>query len=160
MFASDVIRLNAGFDDAQAGLVRLARGNFLWRASGTAYNEGAAGLARGGPVGPVLSLPRLVNVRWLEPVVRDVFTCLPMRWEVAGKGGSPFPVLDANIVLVPHHQGDTVLEVSGAYRQSHGTLGAELDRTVLQGIAEATIRAFTRHVGVAIIAATRPADLN
>jgi hypothetical protein len=159
MFSSTVMRLNVGFADAQAGLAGLAGGSFLRHASGTAYNEGAAtGQAGVGPVGPALSLPRLVNVRCLEPVVRDVFTCLAVRWEVAGQGGSPFPVLDADIVLVPHADGDTVLEVSGAYRQPHGTLGAELNRIALHGIAEVTIRAFARHVGVAIIAATRRAE--
>lgn len=148
------MRLDVDFADAQARLGGLARGSFLRHASGAAYREGVAGVAGAALAGsaPGLpGLPGLANVRCLGPVVHDFFIYLPVRWEVAGRTGSPFPALDADIVLLPHCAGGTLLEVSGVYRQPQGTLGAELDRGALHGVAEVTVQAFTRYVGVAIV---------
>lgn len=158
MFANAVMRLDAGFADAKGGLAGLARGSFFRQASCVAYAEGATGLARAGPLGPTLEVPKLVNVRLLDPVLCEVFATLPVRWEVVGPAGSPFPVLDADVVLVPHQEGGTVLGVSGVYRLPNRTLGRGLDRFLLHGFAEATIRAFMSKVGVAIAAAANPAE--
>jgi len=139
--------MGAGFADAQAALAGLAGGSVLQRASGAAYAEGTTGLARAGP-------PALVRVRFLEPsVIPGVFTNLPVRWEAAGPGGRPFPVLDADVVLVPHPGGGTVLGVTGTCRSLHKAPGAEPGRLLPQGAAEAMIRVLMRQVGVAIAVA-------
>ena len=74
-----------------------------------------------------------------------------MRWKAAGPGGALFPALDADIRLTPAGPAVTVLAVSGTYRPPLGTVGAPADRVILHRIAQATIRAFTRHVGTAIV---------
>lgn len=107
-------------------------------------------------MGPVLGVPALARVRSLEPVLLDAFTNLPVRWEVAGPGGSPFPVLDADIVVVPHAEGGTVLAVSGTYRLPLGSLEAQLNPILLHRVAEATIQAFARRLAAAMVA-PRPA---
>ena len=74
-----------------------------------------------------------------------------MRWKAAGPGGALSPALDADIRLTPAGPAVTVLAVSGTYRPPLGTVGAAADRVILHRIAQATIRAFTRHVGTAIV---------
>ena len=44
-----------------------------------------------------------------------------------------------------------MLAVSGTYRPPLGGLGAGLDRAIMHLVAEATIRSFTRQLGVAIV---------
>jgi hypothetical protein len=68
-----------------------------------------------------------------------------------GPGGALFPALDADIKLTRAGQDVTVLAVSGTYRPPLGTLGAGADRVIMHRIAQATIRAFTQHVGTAIV---------
>ena len=47
----------------------------------------------------------------------------------------------------------TILVVSGVYRPPFGGLGAGLDRVVMNRIARASIRAFARQIGTAIVSA-------
>ena len=61
------VRLDAGFTVARARLAKLARGGLFRRASGGAYDELRAGLARPGPRGTVPGMSRLVRVQ-----VRDM----------------------------------------------------------------------------------------
>jgi hypothetical protein len=62
-----------------------------------------------------------------------------------------FPVLDADITLVPHGSEASLLAVSGAYRPPLGALGAALDRAVLHRVAEATIQSFVNQLGDAVV---------
>ncbi len=54
MFLGAEIRLDVGFNAAQARLANLARGGLLQRASHHAYDELGTGLAR---VGPLVVVP-------------------------------------------------------------------------------------------------------
>jgi hypothetical protein len=90
-------------------------------------------------------------------VTLDVFTDLPVRWEVAGRGGLPFPVLDADIVLAPHRDGGAVLGASGAYRLPPGLVSGEPGRALLCGVAGVTLRSLIRDVGIAMLVAVQTA---
>ena len=79
---------------------------------------------------------------------------LPLRWEAAGPGGGLFPVLDADITLIPAGTHSATLTLTGAYRPPLGAVGAGLDRVIVHRIATATVRAFLHRVARAI---THPA---
>lgn len=151
MFVGAEVRLDIGFDAAQARLANLARGGLLRRASDSAYRELGTGLARVGPLGAVPGMSRLVTARFSDLAVREDSAVGAMRWEVTGPGGTLFPALDADIKLTLAGLDVTVLAVSGTYRPPLGGLGAGLDRAVLHRVAEATIRAFTEHIGAVIV---------
>lgn len=151
MFIGAEVRLDIGFAAAQARLANLARDGLLRHASDDAYRELGTGLARVGPLGAAPGISRLVKVRFSDMAVHEDFALGAMRWEVTGPGGALFPALDADIKLSPAGSDVTVLAVSGTYRPPLGGLGAGLDRAVMHRVAQATIRAFTHHIGAAIV---------
>ncbi len=151
MFVSAGIRLDVGFNAAQARLTNLVRGGLLRRASGGALHDWQAGLALVEPRAAALGMSELVQVRFRDRVIHGDSAVWAMRWEVIGPGGSLFPALDADIVLTPAGEDATMLVVSGAYRPPLGALGAGLDRAIMHRAAEATIRVFTNHIGTAIM---------
>jgi hypothetical protein len=151
VFIGAEIRLDVSIHAAQARLANQARGGLLRRASGSAYDEWQADLARAGPRGTTLGMSRLVRVRVRDMVTRGDSAIWAMRWEVIGPGGSLFPALDADITLTPAGEDATMLAVSGVYRPPFGVVGAGLDRAVMHRVAEATIRSFTGHLGTAIM---------
>ena len=150
MFIGAEIRLDVGFHAAQARLANLARGGLLRRASGSAYHEWQADLARVGPWGTMLGMSRLVQVRVRDMVTQGDSAIWAMRWEVTGPGGALFPALDADIKLTPAGEDAATLAISGVYRPPFGSLGAGLDRAIMHRVAEATIRSFTEQIGTAI----------
>ena len=150
MFIGAEIRLDVGFHAAQARLANLARGGLLRRASGSAYHEWQADLARVGPWGTMLGMSRLVQVRVRDMVTQGDSAIWAMRWEVIGPGGALFPALDADIKLTPAGEDAATLAISGVYRPPFGSLGAGLDRAIMHRVAEATIRGFTDQIGTAI----------
>src|SRR5215475_13975557 len=101
MFVGDAIMLGAAYPQARVALARLVHGGWLSDASGDAYTEGLAGLVRVGPFGDMLGTSKLVRVLLLEPVERADSMTLSLRWEATGVMGRLFPVLDANIILIP-----------------------------------------------------------
>jgi hypothetical protein len=143
-------RLDVGFHAAQARLANLVRGGLLRRASGGAYHEWQADLARVGPWGTMLGMSRLVRVLVRDVVTRGDSAIWAMRWEVIGPGGALFPALDADIKLTPAGEDAATLAISGVYRPPLGSLGAGLDRAIMHRVAEATIRSFTEQIGTAI----------
>lgn len=151
MFIGAEVRLDIGFSAAQARLASLARGGLLRHASGDAYRDLGTGLVRVGPLGAAPGVSRLVTVRLGDLAVHADFAVAAMRWEAAGPTGTLFPALDADIRLTPAGPDVTVLAVSGAYRPPLGALGAGADWMIMHRIAQATIRAFTRHIGTAIV---------
>jgi hypothetical protein len=150
VFIGAEIRLEVGFNAAQARMANLARGGLLRRASDDAYRDMETGLARVGPMGAAPGLSRLVAVRFSDMAIHEDSAVLAIRWEATGPGGALFPALDADIKLTPAGQDATMLAVSGVYRPPLGGLGAGLDRVILHRVAQATIRAFTHHIGAAI----------
>ena len=82
--------------------------------------------------------------------IHEDFAIEALRWEATGPGGALFPALDADIKLTPAGEDATMLTVAGIYRPPLGGLGAGLDRAIMHRVAQATIRAFTHHIGSAI----------
>jgi hypothetical protein len=160
MFVGDEITLGAAYSDARAGLLRLTHGGWLSDASGDAYAEGLAGLVRVGPFGDVPGVSKLVRVLLLEPVEREASLTLILRWEATGVMGRLFPVLDANIILIPAGQNASLLGLAGAYRPPFAAVGQGLDRALLHRAASATVRSLLQHMAEKItdagLAVTRP----
>ncbi len=147
MFVGDEMQMQVSAVDATARLANLIDGSSLIRASRAAWDEG---IGRVGPAGPVPGLSKLVHVQFLPAVQRGAVTVLALRWEATGAGGRLFPVLDANITLLPDGEQATLLGLEGVYRPPAGAAGAWLDRTILHRVAAATIRSFLRHIADAI----------
>jgi hypothetical protein len=151
MFVGAEVWLDVGFNSAQAKLANLTRGGLLRRASGGAYDEWLAGLARVGPLWTAPGMSRLVRVQFRDMVTHGDAAIWTLRWETIGPGGALFPVLDADITLSPAGEDAATLAVLGAYRPPLGALGAGLDRAIMHRIAQATIRNFTNRIGSAIM---------
>jgi hypothetical protein len=154
MFVGDEMRMQVSPVAATARLASLAGDSSLTGASHAAWDEG---MARIGPAGPVPGLSKLVHVQFLPAVQRGAVTVLALRWEAVGPGGRLFPVLDANITLLPDGEQATLLGLEGVYRPPAGAAGAWLDRTILHRVAAATIRSFLRRVARAISDPAPPA---
>jgi hypothetical protein len=150
MFVGHEITLGAAYPHARAGLMNLAHGGWLSDASNGAYADGLAGLVRVGPFGNVAGASKLVRVLLLEPVERDGSLTLSLRWEATGAMGRLFPVLDANIILVPAGEGGCQLALAGAYRPPFAAVGERLDRVVLHRAASATVRSLLRRIAQTI----------
>ncbi len=149
MFIGTEVRLEVGFNAAQARLANLAHGGLLHRASESAYTWGAEA-AQSGSLGPP-GMSKLVKVQFRNLVTHEDSAVWALRWEATGAKGAVLPVLDADITLNRAGEEATVLAVSGAYRPPLGSLGASLDRAIMHLVAEATIRAFARQIGAAIV---------
>src|SRR5215475_15273676 len=154
MFVGHEITLGVPYADPRAGLLRLTHGGWLGDASDDAYAEGLAGLVRVGPFGDVPGAAKLVRVLLLEPVERDDSLTLSLRWEATGVMGRLFPVLDANIILIPVGENESQLALAGAYRPPFAAVGQRLDRVLLHRAASATVRSLLRRMAETITAAT------
>jgi hypothetical protein len=141
MFVGDEVLLDAGFGVARARLADLALSDALQRASEDAYRHGIAG--------PVGGLAR-VHVRELAGKERSAG--LAIRWEVAGADGALFPVLDADITLIPGAGGTAVLALAGVYRPPHARAS---ERAVLRQLTSTAIRSFLGRVAAEIVRAPR-----
>jgi hypothetical protein len=62
--------------------------------------------------------------RLIDALVHKDFASGAMRWEAAGSGGGPFPVLDADIMLAKTGDDAAILAVWGVHRPPLGVLGA------------------------------------
>jgi hypothetical protein len=143
VFIGDEVLLDIGFPTARARLARLAEGNLLLGSSENAYQYGRVGAA---------GLSRLVRVQVRALTDSEGCARWAIRWEVPGAGGSLFPVLDADLSLVPVEGQATLLGLTGAYRPPFGPLGAALDRAGLYRVAAATVRNFLGQVAERITA--------
>lgn len=147
MFVSDEVSVEASFAAASRRLAALMDGTALVRASHGAWGEG---LARVGPAGPVPGLSKLVRVQFRELSYRGGVAVLTLRWQAAGAADGLFPVLDADLTLVPHGENATLLGLDGVYGPPAGALGAALDRAVLHRVAAATARSLLNRIARAI----------
>ena len=75
--------------------------------------------------------------RWFPAASDDIY-----REEIA--------VLDADLTLAPAGENAALLTLAGAYRPPLGNRGAELDRLLLDRVADATIRHFLDRVAAAL----------
>ena len=154
MFVGHQVLLNVGFGVARTRLANLVHDGLLVIASRAAYGETVTGLARTGAPGPVPGPSELVEVQTRDLVIGEGSAVLTLRWLAAGPGGALFPVLDADISLVPAGNQAAVLRLDGAYRPPPGITDAGPDRAVLQRVATATVQGFLDQIAGAI---TEPA---
>jgi hypothetical protein len=151
MFIAEQVGLEISVAAAAARLSNLISDSILIQASHDAWNEGHA------RIGPLPGLSKLVTVRYLEPAQQGTTTTVGLRWEATGIAGRAFPILDANLTLMPDQQQAAILSLHGTYRPPGGQIGAELDRAVLHHLAQATIRSFLTRVADAIAHPARSA---
>jgi hypothetical protein len=149
MFVSQQTILNVPFPVARVRLVCLARRGGLDSACGQAYADGYTATIRASPFGPVPGASKLVRVRFVEPVAHDNLAVVPLRWEATGTAGRLFPVLLADLTLLPAG-GQTKLVLAGTYRPPLDGIGAALDKIVLHHLAEATISSLLRRTAHAL----------
>ena len=98
---------------------------------------------------------KLVRVLVLEPVERENSLTLSLRWEATGVMDRLFPVLDANIILIPAGENASQLALAGAYRPPFAVVGEKLDRVLLHRVAFATVRSLLKRIAETI-APVRP----
>jgi hypothetical protein len=149
MFVSQEIILELPFTAARARLASLAHERWFDAASGQAYSEGHVATIRVGPFGQVLGASKLVRVRFVEPVAHDHVAVVPLRWEATGPAGRLFPVLDADVTLMPAGK-QTRLVLAGSYRPPLDGIGATLDKIALHHLATATISSLLRQTAHAL----------
>jgi hypothetical protein len=147
MFIGDEVRAQVGLAAASTRIAGLLGGTTLSTASHAAWSEG---IARIGPAGPLPGMSKLVRVRVREPVQRGAVTMLTLRWEASGASERLFPVLDADITLIPDGDDATLIGLQGVYRPPAGAAGQVLDRVILHRIAAATVRSFLNRVAAAL----------
>jgi hypothetical protein len=74
-----------------------------------------------------------------EPVKTVTWTVIPLEWK-ATFPEHLFPKMTGKIELAPVDNAVTRLTVSGMYEPPLGKLGKGLDETVMQGVADATVK--------------------
>ncbi len=146
MFVGDEMPLEVSFAAARERLAQLTGNGALVSTSEDAYSHEAAHMTRVGAGG----LSKLVRVQVRELTWIDTAAGLAIRWEATGPGGVLFPVLDADIRLIPAGERDSVLMVAGSYRPPFGPLGQALDRAILHRVATATIGRFLAQLAAQI----------
>jgi len=146
VFVGHQVLLNVGFGVARTRLANLLHDGLVI-ASREAYDEAVVGQAWAGPLGPV---PGLVHVQARDVVISEGSAALALRWQAASPGDALFPVLDADVRLVPAGDQATMLRLDGAYRPPPGTMGAGLDRAVLHQVATAAVQVFLGRIAKAI----------
>jgi hypothetical protein len=156
-FVGHQVLVNVGFGVARARLANLVHDGLLVIASRDAYVGAVTSLARVGPLGSVTGLSKLVQVQARDLVIGEGSAVLTLRWQATGPGGAIFPVLDADIRLVPAGDRAVMLRLDGAYRPPLGAAGAGLDRAVLHRVATATVQDFLGRIAEAIADPAAPA---
>jgi len=74
-----------------------------------------------------------------EPVMTATWTVIPLDWK-ATFPEQLFPKMTGRIELAPVDQAVTRLTVSGMYQPPLGKLGIGLNETVMQGVADTTVK--------------------
>jgi hypothetical protein len=164
VFLSQEVTLPLSFPVAQARLLRLARNGLLTVASGEAFVAGRGDRLGFGPFGEVPRATALVRVQFAEPTPHADLLVLPLRWEAMEPAGRLFPVLDADITLVPvggppamvatsvAESDQTRLIVAGSYRPPTDGLGAMVSTGDIQHVAATTVCTLVHKIGDAICA--------
>ena len=168
MFLSQEVTLPLSFAAARARLLCLTRDGSLGRASGEAFTAGRGDALGYGPFGEVPGASALVRVQFAEPTPRRDLLVLPLRWEAVGPSGRLFPVLDADITLLPlggpprtalgkvTDSDETRLVVAGSYRPPSDGLGSMVGTEHLGHVAAATICSLLHKIAGDICTATGP----
>ena len=101
---------------------------------------------RGGPVGAVPGVSKLVEVHFLEVATRGESAVLALRGEATGPGRQAVPCPGCRDVADPGREHSTRLSLGGVYRPPLAALGADLDRAVFHKVADATVRSLLARV--------------
>jgi hypothetical protein len=141
MFIGDEAQAAVSAATATDRLAGLAARGSLVRVSHAAWGEGTAGIV------PAAGLGELVVVQSRGPVRRGAVSRLILRWEAAAASGQLFPVLDADITLVPDGEQATLVGLDGVYRIPPE---AGLDPVIVHQAAAATIRSLLGRIAGAI----------
>ena len=137
MFVSESVFVAVPLAAAKHRLLEYFRVGDMDSLASEAYGEGVTVFAQAGVGG----LAKTVEIDSIPAYARGPATVIPLRWTATGPLGSAFPVLDANVELTGSDSG-TDLMVVGSYRPPFGALGVALDRLVMHGVAQATVRRF------------------
>ena len=140
MFIGGQTRAAVSATAATARLACPADAGVLVRASYAAWEEGTARIA---PTG----LPGLAVVRSRGPVRRGAVSALILRWEAAAAGGQLFPVLDADITLIPDGDQATLIGLDGVYRPLPGPGPCPV---ITYLVTAATVRSLLGRIAAAI----------
>jgi hypothetical protein len=88
-----------------------------------------------------------------EPVRTATWTVIPLDWKATFPGTRLFPSMTGRIELAPVDKNVSRLTVSGMYEPPLGKLGKQLDETLMQGIADATVKELAESIAKRIDAA-------
>jgi hypothetical protein len=133
MFVSHEVTLDVTFEVALARLAALTGNGALTRVSADAYAAGAL------PAGPWLTRSRFRDLARRPGRAR-----LAVRWETGGPGGEPFPVLDADLTLIPAGPSAALLQLAGVYRADSGQDDRRTATLVLSGFLNRIAGTITR----------------
>src|SRR5581483_4139051 len=150
VFLSQEVTLPLSFAVARTRLLCLTRDGSLGTVSGEAFTDGRGDALGYGPFGEVPDASTLVRVQFADPAPHEDLLVLPLRWEAMAPSGRLFPVLDADVTLLPLAgpptmggapavSDETRLVVAGSYRPPTDGLGSMVGTEDLQHIAAATI---------------------
>jgi hypothetical protein len=93
-----------------------------------------------------------------EPVKTATWTVIPLEWK-ATFPEQLFPRMTGRIELAPVDQAVSRLTVSGMYEPPLGKIGKQLNETVMQGVAAATVKelaeSIAKRLNAAILAQAR-----
>ena len=140
---------------AKGALDRAVHDGGLIRESRRACDEADAFLMRVRP-GQQSGLTKQVRVHVLPPHQVGRVLTVGFRWEATGPGGRLFPTVDGDLTLSPAEADATTVTVTATYRPPLGRLGDSLDRTLLTGVADATMAALVQAVITKLVAGSEP----
>lgn len=145
----DRVLLEAGFRAARTRLEILAGDEMLPRASEAAYGTGITHLVAA--AGPAAGLTRLAGARMDRVAGTDGCAHISLSWKAIAADGKLFTALEADLMLFPSGDRDSVLALAGGYRPQPGPAGAGLDEAILRRCATVAIRSFVAQVACALV---------
>jgi hypothetical protein len=140
MLIRDFVQVDAPLALVRARLLEPVPG---WLADGAsvAYADAERIFRTVSPNDGGLMVATRVQVELGAPFVRGEGLVVPMNWWASG-APELFPVLDADLEIMPLGPGQVTLTLMGRYEPPLGQAGRALDRQALHRIAEACVRSF------------------
>ncbi|MEA2670329.1 MAG: hypothetical protein QOG45_549 [Chloroflexota bacterium] len=104
-----------------------------------------------GPAGGVAAVPGGTTRVSVGPALErgDAVVVVPLTWQSEGQS-SGFPVLWADLEVMPIGEHETQLSLMGRYEPPVGELGRRLDRRVVHRVVQASVRSFLLGVAAAL----------
>jgi hypothetical protein len=125
----------------------LLSGPQKWFPRLTGKNVGTVGVHVAG-----VPVRKRVVVSLGKPVKTATWTVIPLDWK-ATFPEQLFPKMTGRVELAPVDKTVSRLTVSGMYEPPLGKLGMQLDETLMQGIADATVKELAESIAKRIDAA-------